>query len=1396
MRKKFLLTTIILLLVVFAFTFTACGSKNNTLESIENEYGIVVDGGSFEEGSTLVSNEIEATAEEAKEVLAAIADQNYNKDGSVYIYDIYVMKDGKEVQPSGKVKVSVPVPNVSVENYLVFHVKDDKSVEILVPTVTNGIISFETSSFSYFVIAEVAPAEHVHSFGGWMQDAGNENKHTRGCNCGEVETGNCAFDSGVVTQEPTHYEEGVKTYTCTVCERRKTESIEKTSEHAFGDWAPDATNEDMHIRECKCGKVETAGCTFDEGDVTKEPTHFEEGVKTYTCAVCGRIKTEPIPKTSEHVFGDWAPDAANEDMHTRGCNCGKVETAGCTFDDGAVTKEPTHFEEGVKTYTCAVCGRIKTEPIPKTSEHVFGDWAPDAANEDMHIRECKCGETETDTCAFDAGEVTKEPTHFEEGVKTYTCTECGRTKEESIDKTSGHAFGEWTPDEIDEEKHFRECRCGETETDDCTFDENGACTVCGREKSEEIDGIIIVISGGTATFEGKDTVATYSNIYGENATVYIAQANDVLNVTLNDQSGRTFKYWMSATGTIIPDEDFSMLVLRSGYYYPVFEDTDANAFSSRVKIYEGNCEEGILYMSTNSKGDVKYEIEYVNDGHHDFDEYVTHNSQYHKLVCLICGETIFEEHTEHNREIEKEAGHTEVGLMLCECFCGHVWTETIPVTDEHTIDYDDWHIVEESKNGQYGKYRVYCKYCDYYEEYWYLGGLDFVSFIDGKMINYQYTYGGKVSHDEYYYSYRNAEGKKIYIWALQYEYEYSSNEDYNDTFIFMYVDDEDPTTIEPIYLSKSKGDRRSEYLWAIYGYAYDVNGWIHTLDYPDDNMGCGNGMLLGNSMSARASVFEAYHDYWAETYNELRIPTSKAYDDLSGTPWEVDWEGKSFQGGYYDENGEYCTTGGRDVISFVKDPGESYKKYMHVDKATGITYGYEDYGTYYRTVFFMRTYKTIVSPEEFENLDAAAQSLHYSYGDIEKDIKSLCAKRNAFSNFTLTLPETIGAFRFIFSDPVDCVEISGDDTNVYYNTSHVYDSGSPITLTWNGEDGLVFDCYEIWDFVNQKWVVLSNSPNYTFNTLENPRRDAAYVRVVCHEAEVPVEPSEIFRISVENGYFEIDGVEYTGTVEVAANTHVYVYANEVAGKTFEHWLDGNGEEFYDYSFNVTSDITLTPVYTDTIYNQYCEGWNYNSYVIVNGGEMHYSTEFEGKAGDTFELNTTYDPNDGCTVFLGWYMEYYGLNGPEYILISDKQAFTYTITGEETGFLYAVWTTGENPFIKKYVDIRATNGFVSYVGGEATENFDNAYSAISLSSMGRVAFFDDPTDETIYTIWDIAYRFELEGEIHHETAESYEDEDGTYPAYFWVYDPQYNYPDGEINITGINESNELEEVIPT
>ncbi|MBO7274297.1 MAG: hypothetical protein J6V22_05525, partial [Clostridia bacterium] len=96
---------------------------------------------------------------------------------------------------------------------------------------------------------------------------------------------------------------------------------------------------------------ETCDCTFDNGVVTKEPTHFEEGIKTYTCTVCGRTKEETVAKTNDHLFGDWYPSQENEDKHERICKCGEKETADCTFDNGVVTKESTHVEPGTKLFT-------------------------------------------------------------------------------------------------------------------------------------------------------------------------------------------------------------------------------------------------------------------------------------------------------------------------------------------------------------------------------------------------------------------------------------------------------------------------------------------------------------------------------------------------------------------------------------------------------------------------------------------------------------------------------------------------------------------------------------------------------------------------------------------------------------------------------------------------------------------------------------------------------------------------------------------------------------------------------------------------------------------------------------------------------------------------------------
>jgi hypothetical protein len=152
---------------------------------------------------------------------------------------------------------------------------------------------------------------------------------------------------------------------------------------------------------------------------------------TYTCTVCGDTRTEPVAKTPDHEFGDWTPD--NEGVnHTRSCACGESESAQHTFGAGVVTKYANHLEEGTVTYTCTVCGFERTNTVPKTRDHSFGQWEPLATVSGKHFCSCPCGETKTADCTYDSGVITAEPTYDAEGTTTYTCSVCGGTKSESI----------------------------------------------------------------------------------------------------------------------------------------------------------------------------------------------------------------------------------------------------------------------------------------------------------------------------------------------------------------------------------------------------------------------------------------------------------------------------------------------------------------------------------------------------------------------------------------------------------------------------------------------------------------------------------------------------------------------------------------------------------------------------------------------------------------------------------------------------------------------------------------------------------------------------------------------------------------------------------------------------
>ena len=112
--------------------------------------------------------------------------------------------------------------------------------------------------------------------------------------------------------------------------------------------------------------LNAAAHDFDDGVITTEPTDTTDGVKTYTCKVCGYEKTEAVSKRGHNPSDKWTCDSENhwKECTTEGCG-EKLDTAAHTFDDGVVTTAPTETAEGIKTYTCTVCGYEKTESIEK-----------------------------------------------------------------------------------------------------------------------------------------------------------------------------------------------------------------------------------------------------------------------------------------------------------------------------------------------------------------------------------------------------------------------------------------------------------------------------------------------------------------------------------------------------------------------------------------------------------------------------------------------------------------------------------------------------------------------------------------------------------------------------------------------------------------------------------------------------------------------------------------------------------------------------------------------------------------------------------------------------------------------------------------------------------------------
>ena len=208
------------------------------------------------------------------------------------------------------------------------------------------------------------------------------------------------------------------------------ESLKIAAHHTYGtDWESDNDDDHYHVCSVCSDKADVTPHSYDNGVITTPATETTEGVKTYTCSVCHHTKTETVPRLSHtHSLSvDYSKDETGHWHTCSGCT-EKVDFEAHTEDSGTVTVQPTETTEGIRVYSCTVCGYvIRTETVPAlASEHThsYGTaWKYDSTN---HWHECSSGEkTDISQHISNGGVITVPPTATTAGVRVYSCYICG-----------------------------------------------------------------------------------------------------------------------------------------------------------------------------------------------------------------------------------------------------------------------------------------------------------------------------------------------------------------------------------------------------------------------------------------------------------------------------------------------------------------------------------------------------------------------------------------------------------------------------------------------------------------------------------------------------------------------------------------------------------------------------------------------------------------------------------------------------------------------------------------------------------------------------------------------------------------------------------------------------------
>ena len=343
-----------------------------------------------------------------------------------------------------------------------------------------------------------------------------------------------------------------------------------------------------------------------------DATCEKDGSKTVTtsCSDCGYVisKNNVVIPATGHAWGEWKHDAATAEAdatHTRVCDkdASHTQTKACDFTS-QVTQNQTSDQPEITTYTCKDCGYSYAKETKPALGHTHNYGAPVAdyasgqafveGKNYTHTATCTgegtCSQpTKTDKCTFDNGVETKAATCTEDGVKTFTCTECGGTYTVAIPATD-HNWGDWKHVEGTEgadAQHSRVCAndASHKETKACDFTAKVTqeatldqpeittytCKDCGysytKETAPALAGVTVTVNAvenGSVTLAGQDVTAGGSKKFAENGTY---------TLVATPNADCTFVGWQTGNKIVSTDATYTTVAIADITYTPVFAES-------------------------------------------------------------------------------------------------------------------------------------------------------------------------------------------------------------------------------------------------------------------------------------------------------------------------------------------------------------------------------------------------------------------------------------------------------------------------------------------------------------------------------------------------------------------------------------------------------------------------------------------------------------------------------------------------------------------------------------------------------------------------------------------------------------------------------------------------------